>query len=54
MMALLAAGYQLQSATNLASAAVWAGVTQTLSTNRSVISVMVPVSNGRQFFRLQK
>jgi hypothetical protein len=49
-----AAGYQLQSATNLAASAVWSGVTQTLSTNGNTISVRVPISNGRQFFRLQK
>jgi hypothetical protein len=48
-----AAGYQLQSATNLNSSAVWSSVTQTLSTNGSVISVLVPVSGGQQFFRLQ-
>jgi hypothetical protein len=47
-----AAGYQLQSATNLNSSAVWSSVTQTLSTNGSVISVLVPVSGGQQFFRL--
>jgi len=29
-------------------------VTQTLSTNGNTISVRIPVSGGRQFFRLQK
>jgi hypothetical protein len=49
-----AAGYQLQSATNLNSSAVWSSVTQTMSTNGSTISVLMPVSRGQQFFRLQK
>lgn len=49
----LATGYQLQSATNLVSAG-WSGVTQTLSTNGSQLSVLVPVSGGQKFFRLKK
>jgi hypothetical protein len=49
-----ATGFQLQSATNLTASAVWTNVTQTLSTNSGTISVLVPASHGRQFFRLQK
>jgi hypothetical protein len=48
-----ATGFHLQSTTNLASPAAWSNVTQTLSTNGNTISVLVPVSGGRQFFRLQ-
>ncbi|MGH7993416.1 MAG: hypothetical protein ACREDQ_07865 [Limisphaerales bacterium] len=49
-----AAGYQLQSATNLTASTVWSNVTQTLSTNGGTISVVIPASSSRQFFRLQK
>ncbi|HEY2082666.1 MAG TPA: hypothetical protein VGI88_07750 [Verrucomicrobiae bacterium] len=47
-----AAGFQLQSNTNLVSAASWMPVSQTLSTNGNVISVLVPESGSQQFFRL--
>ncbi len=49
-----AAGFQLQSATDLTASTVWSSVTQTPSTNGNTISVLMPVSSGRQFFRLQK
>ena len=49
-----ASGYQLQSTSTLVPPVAWAAVTQTLSTNGTTISVVVPVSGGRQFFRLQK
>jgi len=48
------AGYQLQSATNLVPPIAWSNVTQTPSTNGDTVSVLVPVSGGQQFFRLQK
>ena len=48
----LTPGYQLQSATNLAPAIAWSNVTQTPVTNVTQISVFVPVSGRRQFFRL--
>jgi len=48
-----AAGFHLQSTTNLVSPAAWSNGTQTLSTNGSIISVLVPVSGRQQFFRLQ-
>jgi hypothetical protein len=47
-----AAGFQLQSNTNLVSANSWMPVSQTLSTNGNVISVLVPESGSQQFFRL--
>ena len=49
-----ATGYQLQSAANLTTSTVWTNVTQTPSTNGNTISVLMPASTGRQFFRLQK
>ena len=49
-----ASGYQLQSTPSLVPAVVWSAVTQTPSNNGTTISVVVPVSGGRQFFRLQK
>jgi hypothetical protein len=49
-----ATGFQLQSATNLTAATLWTNVTQTLSTNGGTISVLMPASSGKQFFRLQK
>ena len=49
-----ASGYQLQSTSTLVPPVAWSAVTQTLSTNGTTISVVVPVSGGRQFFRLQK
>jgi hypothetical protein len=48
-----AAGFYLQSTTNLVPPVVWSSVTKTSSTNGSIISVLVPVSDGQQFFRLQ-
>ena len=49
-----ASGYQLQSAPSLDPPVAWSAVTQTPSNNGTTISVVVPVSGGRQFFRLQK
>jgi hypothetical protein len=49
-----AAGYQLKSTTSLVSPVAWSNVTNTESTNGGTISVLVPVSGGQQFFRLQK
>ena len=49
-----AASYQLQSAPGLTPPVVWSSVTQTPSTNGNTISVLIPVSSSRQFFRLQK
>lgn len=49
-----ATGYQLQSAPGLVPPVVWSSVTQTPSTNGNTISVLVPISSGQQFFRLQK
>jgi hypothetical protein len=49
-----AAGYQLQSTTNLVPPATWSKVTQTTQTNGNRISVALPVSVGPQFFRLTK
>jgi hypothetical protein len=49
-----ATGYQLWSATNLVSPVVWSNVTNASSTNGGTISVLVPVSSGQRFFRLQK
>ncbi len=48
-----ATGYQLQSATNLTASTIWTNVTQMPSTNGGTISVLLPASHGRQFFRLQ-
>jgi hypothetical protein len=49
-----ASGYQLWSATNLVSPVVWSNVTNASSTNGNTISVLVPVSSGQRFFRLQR
>ena len=49
-----ASGYQLQSTPSLTAPVTWSAVTQTPSNNGTTISVAVPVSGGRQFFRLQK
>ena len=49
-----ATGYQLWSATNLVSPVVWSNVTNASSTNGNTISVLVPVSSGQRFFRLQR
>lgn len=46
-------GFQLESTASLAPAA-WSNVTQTPSTNGSIVSVQVPASGSQQFFRLQK
>ena len=48
------AGFQLQSATNLASPILWSNVTQAPQTNGSQASLTLPASIGRQFFRLKK
>ena len=47
-----ASGYQLLSATNLASPVAWSNVSQTSVTNGNVISTLVPISGRQQFFRL--
>ncbi len=49
-----ATGYQLQSASSLVPPVAWSSVTQTPSNNGTTISVVIPVSGSRQFFRLQK
>jgi hypothetical protein len=48
------ANYQLQSTTNLMAGSVWTNVTQLPQTNDSLLSLTVPHSASRQFFRLQK
>ena len=48
----LAPGSQLLFATNLVPPAAWSNVTQTVQTNSTRAFVLVPVSNGQQFFRL--
>jgi hypothetical protein len=47
-------GYQLWSAPNLASPASWSQVGQTTATNSGQISVLLPASSVKQFFRLQQ
>jgi len=44
----------LQSATNLAASVVWSNVTQTVTTNGSQVSVTLPASGAKKFFRLQQ
>ncbi|TAK95637.1 MAG: hypothetical protein EPO07_15300 [Verrucomicrobia bacterium] len=48
------ADYQLQSATNLAVPIFWSDVSQTRATNGGQLSVVLPASAQRQFFRLKK
>jgi hypothetical protein len=47
-------GFQLQSATNLTSSVTWSNVTQIPQTNGAQVSVLLPASSSRQFFRLKK
>lgn len=48
-----AAGYQLQSKTNLtASPTTWTNMPQTVQTNASQFFVLAPVAKGDQYFRL--
>jgi hypothetical protein len=47
------AGYHLQFATNLPSIS-WSNVVQSALTNGSDVSVLLPISAGKQFFRLIK
>ena len=49
-----AAGYQLQAAPSLQSSAVWTNVTQTLSTNGSLVYLSLPMSRVQEYFRLKK
>lgn len=49
-----ASGYQLQSTASLTPPIAWSNVAQTPSTNGDTISVLMPISGGQQFFRLQK
>jgi hypothetical protein len=51
---LSAAAFQLQSTTNLGSANSWGAVNQPLSTNGSVVSVLIPESGSQNFFRLKQ
>jgi uncharacterized repeat protein (TIGR03803 family) len=48
-----AAGFTLQFNTNLVSPVVWSTVTQPVATNAGQVSVAVPISAGREFFRLK-
>jgi hypothetical protein len=48
-----AAGFTLQSTTNVSAGSVWASVQEAAATNGNSISVLVPASGGQQFFRLQ-
>jgi uncharacterized repeat protein (TIGR03803 family) len=48
-----AAGFTLQSTTNLVSPADWSAVAQSAVTNAGQISVTVPTNPGRKFFRLE-
>jgi hypothetical protein len=46
--------YQLLSATNLMPPVAWSNVTQPQVTNATQVTVSVPISPSRQFFRLQQ
>jgi hypothetical protein len=48
-----AVGFTLQSTTNLVSPADWSAVAQSAVTNAGQISVAVPATAGRKFFRLE-
>ena len=48
------ANFQLQSATNLVTHPAWSNVTLPAVTNAGQVSVLVPASTARKFFRLQK
>lgn len=47
-------GYHLHSVTSPVSFVTWSNVTQTLVTNSSRLSVLVPISSSQKFFRLTK
>ena len=49
-----AAGYQLQASPSLQSSAVWTNVTQTPSTNGSLVYLALPMSGVQEYFRLKK
>jgi hypothetical protein len=49
-----ATAFQLQSTTNLSPGTAWSALTEPVSTNGNVLSVVLPLSAGQQFFRLQK
>ena len=49
-----AAGYQLQSTTNLTAGGGWLPVTQTPYTNGSAISLDIPLAGPQAFFRLKQ
>jgi hypothetical protein len=49
-----AAGFQLQSNTNLVSTNSWVTVSAPLSTNGSTISALVPLQGAQNFFRLKQ
>jgi hypothetical protein len=49
-----AAGFQLQSNTNLGLANFWVTVNAPLSTNGNVISALVPLQGAQNFFRLKQ
>jgi hypothetical protein len=49
---LAAAGYQLQSATNLLAPVAWANVTNSPATNGSQLVLSLPVSGMQRYFRL--
>jgi hypothetical protein len=48
------AGYQLQSSPSLRLPVTWKNVTQSPTTNGSLVSVTVPMTSGQQYFRLQR
>jgi hypothetical protein len=48
------AGFQLQSATNLAPPIAWSDVAQVRQTNGSQVAVLLPASARSQFFRLKQ
>jgi hypothetical protein len=51
---LSAAGFQLQSSTNLGIPNSWLNVVTPLTTNGSAISTLVPLQGPLQFFRLKQ
>src|SRR5207244_9493226 len=46
--------YHLQFATNLASPVVWSNISQSPLTNGNQLFIALPISAGKQFFRLQQ
>ncbi|HEY1490837.1 MAG TPA: hypothetical protein VGF90_07340, partial [Verrucomicrobiae bacterium] len=51
---LSAAGFQLQSSTNLGMPNSWLNVVTALTTNGGTISTLVPLQGPQQFFRLKQ